>query len=61
MIAAATSQVTGLEKVSEGKRTNRRYAPASVMLPTLAKVDTKIFKNPVPAPTLGEIASLTQT
>ena len=44
-----------------GNSTNSRYAPASVMLPTLANVDTKTLRKPVPTPTLGETASLTQT
>jgi hypothetical protein len=61
MMAVATSQVTGLENVCVGNSTNSRYAPARVMLPTLANVDTATLRNPVPAPTDGEIASPTQT
>lgn len=40
MMAAATTQVTGFENVCVGNSTNSRYAPARVMLPTLANVET---------------------
>ena len=60
MMAVATSQVTGLENVSPvGATTNKKYAPASVMLPTLAKVDTATLSSPVPTPIDGVTASPT--
>ena len=62
MIAVATSHVTGSENVSPvGATTKRKYAPARVILPTLANVDTATFNNPVPTPMDGVTASPTQT
>jgi hypothetical protein len=61
MMAVATTQVTGFENVCVGNSANSRYAPARVMLPTLANVETATLRNPVPAPTDGEIASPSQT
>ena len=62
MIAVATSHVIGSENVSPvGATTNRKYAPASVMLPTLAKVETATLRSPVPTPIDGVTASPTHT
>ena len=48
MIAVATIQVTGLPNVLVGEMTNSRYPPARVMLPTLARVEVRALRKPVP-------------
>ena len=60
MMAVATNQVVkSLNVCPVGATTNRKYAPAKVMLPTLAKVDTATLSRPVPTPMEGVTASPT--
>src|SRR5579859_4452040 len=48
MITVATIQVTGLPNVLVGEMTNSRYPPARVMFPTLARVEVRALRKPVP-------------